>query len=289
MSQPSPATSASGTPPRSRISWLDRALPILDHLLEAGAPMSAYAVARGVGAPLSTVYGVIDAMVEADLLTRRDDGVVWLGPRLYRYGLAYAHTLDTLRAATPEMAELCRVAGETVQVCGRDGDDMVVLAMAEGPGHFRVGSRVGTRVPLNWTASGRLLLGHLPEAAVEAVFRRAARPSPTGLADTDPARLARAARDAFARRLAVQAGESDRLVACVATPVRNAAGECAVTLSVVLPAARLDTDRDRYVGAVQEAGRRVEAALGWPGHDGTAAGGDVTVGTPRRPQLRSPP
>ena len=40
---------------------------------------------------------------------------------------------------------------------------MVVLQMAEGPGHFRVTSRVGSRVPLNWTASGRLLVGHLPD------------------------------------------------------------------------------------------------------------------------------
>lgn len=264
---------------RPRTSWLDRALPILDHLLETGVPLSSYAVAKGIGAPLSTIYGVIDAMVAAGLLARRDDGAVWLGPRLYRYGLAYARTLDTLGAATPEMAELCQAVGETVQVCGRDGDDMVVLAMAEGPGHFRVGSRVGTRVPLNWTASGRLLLGHLPSPALEAAFRQAARPSPTGLADTDPAHLARAAREAFARRVAVQAGESDHLVACVAAPVRNAAGECAVTLSIVLPAARLDTGCDRYVQAVQEASRRVEAVLGWAGHENGLSDGGSTATT----------
>jgi DNA-binding IclR family transcriptional regulator len=249
--------------PRTRTSWLDRALPILDHLLETGAPLSTYAIAKGIGAPLSTIYGVIDAMVEADMLVKRADGSIWLGPRLYRYGLAYARSLDTLGAATQEMEALCRRTGETVQICGRDGDEMVVLAMADGPGHFRVSSRVGTRVPLNWTASGRLLLGHLPEHELEAAFRRAARPSITGLAETDPARLAAAAREAHARRLAVQISESDYLVACVAAPVCNERGECVVTISIVLPGQKLETAPDRYAASVQESSRRIEAALGW--------------------------
>ena len=52
---------------------------------------------------------------------------------------------------------------EGVTLCAKNQpDSLVVLAMAEPPGHFRVSSKVGTRVPLNWTASGRLLVGHLP-------------------------------------------------------------------------------------------------------------------------------
>ena len=96
---------------------------------------------------------------------------VWLGARLYHYGLAYARSLDFLSVATQEMHDLGRESGETVQVCGRDGDHMLVLAMADGPGHFQVTSRVGTRVPLNWTASGRLLVGHLPGTGTAGAVR----------------------------------------------------------------------------------------------------------------------
>jgi DNA-binding IclR family transcriptional regulator len=48
------------------------------------------------------------------------------------------------------MHGLSREVAKTVQICDRD--HMVVLAMSECPGHFRVTSRIGTRVPLNWTA-----------------------------------------------------------------------------------------------------------------------------------------
>ena len=148
--------------PRSRVSALDRALQVLDQLQATGSSMTAYDIARSAGAPLSTMYSIIDDMVEKGLLMRADDRRVWLGPRLYGYGLLYASSLDLLAVAGEEMQRLSREVEETVQICGRDEGMMVVLLMAEGPGHFRVTSRVGSRVPINWTASGRLLVGHLP-------------------------------------------------------------------------------------------------------------------------------
>ena len=146
---------------RGRTSGIDRALQILDHLQATGRPATAYEIARSVGAPISTVYVLIDEMIGKRLLGRTGN-LVWLGPRLFHYGLAYARALDLLGVATEVMEALARAVGETVQICGRDDGRMMVLALAEGPGHFRVTSRVGTRVPLNWTASGRLLAGHLP-------------------------------------------------------------------------------------------------------------------------------
>jgi DNA-binding IclR family transcriptional regulator len=251
---------------RNRMSGIDRALQILDHLHETGAPAGPYAIAKAIGAPLSTAYAVIDDLIEKDLLGRRVDGAVWLGPRLHRYGLTYAHSLDFLEIANGEMHTLCRDIGETVQVCGRDGDSMVVLAMAEGPGHFRVTSRVGTRVPLNWTASGRLLVGHLPPAERLALFQRCGKASPTGRAETDAGTLAAAAGKALAARLSIQIGESDFSVACVAAPICDADGACKATISIVLPEQKIARGRARFASAVQSAAGRIEAALGWRKH-----------------------
>src|SRR3569623_1348869 len=99
---------------------------------------------------------------------------------------AYESRMDMLTEAKHEMTRLSRLLGETVQICYRDDDLMVVAAMSDGEGHFRVSSDVGTRVPLNWTASGRLLVVHLPDRDRVEMFRAIARPSPTGLAETDP-------------------------------------------------------------------------------------------------------
>ena len=254
---------AAKTPRRVRVSGMDRALQILDHLYTTGEPAGSYAIAKAIGAPLSTVYVVIDELVERDMLARRADGLVWLGPRLYHYGLAYQRSLDFLGEASHVMHDLCREIGEAVQICGRDDDHMVVLAMADGPGHFRVMSEVGTRVPLNWTASGRLLIGHLPEAERITVFSRCARGSPTGRAETDAAALSRLAGRAFEERLSIQISETDFLVSCVASPICDASGKCVATISIVLPEHKISANPELYGDAVRNASATIETRLGW--------------------------
>lgn len=257
------ALRAAPKPQRRRVSGMDRALQVLDHLREIGTPAGAYAIAKAIGAPLSTTYLIIDELVERDLLLRRGEGQVWLGPRLYLLGLAYARSLDFLAEASHEMHELCRAVGETVQICGRDRDHMVVLAMADGPGHFRVMSEVGTRVPLNWTASGRLLVGHLPDAERVAIFRHSAKASPTERAETNPKILADLSRKAFDERLSVQISETDFLVSCVASPIVDTTGACAATISIVLPEHKVEARRVFYAKTVKEASARIERKLGW--------------------------
>jgi DNA-binding IclR family transcriptional regulator len=260
-STPAHALKAGSRSGRSRVSGIDRALQVLDHLQETGTPAGPYAIGKAIGAPLSTAYAVIEDLVDKGLLSRRADGAVWLGARLHHYGLAYARSLDFLDVATHEMHALSRDVEETVQICGRDGDHMVV-AMSEGPGHFRVTSRIGTRVPLNWTASGRLLVGHLPADERLALFRRSAQRSPTGRAETNAAVLSAAAAEAFAERLSIQISESDFSVACVAAPIRDQTDSCIATISIVLPEPKAAQAQDRYAGAVRAAAARIEAALG---------------------------
>lgn len=257
---PSPAKE--GRSRRSRVSGIERTVQILDYLQEAGRPATGYDIARAVGAPLSTIYAIVEELIARDLLSR-NGSAIWLGPKLYRYGLAYARDLELITVATHEMHVLCREVGETVQLCGRDGDVMVVEAMAEGPGHFKVTSRAGTRVPLNWTASGRLLVADLDFEERVALFRRCAKASPTGRAVIDPVALAHQSQEALANGISIQVGESDYAVACVASPVRDNNGHCAITISIVLPEFKVREDAARFVDAVKHAARRIETNLGW--------------------------
>ncbi len=248
---------------RKRVSGIDRAVQILDHLYERGEPDGAYAIAKAIGAPLSTVYSIAEDLVAKDLLQRLKDGGLWLGVRLYHLGLAYGRSLEFLEVARREADELCDRLHQTVQICGRDGDNMLVMAMSDRPDHYRFTSRVGTRMPLNWTASGRLLVGHLPESERIALFRRAARKSPTGRAPVDPKELSDAAAKALAERLSIQVSESDFAVACIASPVLDAAGDCVATISIVLPESAANEDTGRLGAAVRAAAARIEETMGW--------------------------
>ncbi|WOI57854.1 IclR family transcriptional regulator [Palleronia sp. LCG004] len=252
-------------PRRSRTSALTRSLQILDLLSDKLRPMTAYELAKESGAPPSTVYKLIDDMTDGAMLGRMPDGRVWLGPRLMRYGLAYRARMNAFQEAERAMHDLSERTGEMVQICTRDEGWMSVIGMAEGRGTFRVTSDVGTRVPLNWTASGRLLIGHLSDDERREVFARCATPSATGLAETDPDILARTSREAFLDGISVQIDTSEEAVACIAAPVRDADGACLMTLSVVMPKHRVPDRFDDIANEVRGAARSVELALGTHG------------------------
>jgi len=247
--------------PKKRVGAIDRVLQILDLLTERAVPMSTYELARELGAPASTVYKIADELIERAMLTRGNDGLVWLGPRLMRYGLTYRARMDAFVEAKREMERLCEKVGETVQICVRDEDMMTGIGMVRGKGHFNVASDVGTRVPLNWTASGRLLLGHLPADERRAIFARMARPSETGLAETDPDRLTQVSGDEFKARVAVQMGASEYSVACIASPIRDAKGVCLATISIVLPESRARAELPQLIDAVTTAAQSVENTI----------------------------
>lgn len=247
---------------RKRVGAIDRTLQILDVLTERQQPMSTYDLAQRTGAPASTIYKIVDDLVERSMLTRINDNTVWLGPRLMRYGLTYRSRMDVFREAKREMEMLAEQLGETIQICARDEDMMTVIGMARGEDHFNVASDVGTRVPLNWTASGRLLLGHLDEMERFRIFTQIAKPSATGQAETDPATLAEMAGREFDERLAVQMSASEFAVACIAAPICDENGACAATISIVLPETRARADIDKLSAEVRSSARRIEVALG---------------------------
>ncbi|WP_380052466.1 IclR family transcriptional regulator [Falsihalocynthiibacter sp. SS001] len=247
---------------RKRVGAIDRALQILDILTERGSAMSSYELARTTGAPASTIYKIVDELIEREMLTRPSENTIWLGPRLMRYGLTYRANVNVYSAAAKEMKRLCAEAGETVQICARDGGMMTVIDMARGDGHFNVASDIGTRVPLNWTASGRLLLGHLEEAERVQIFAETARPSETGQAEIDPHVLSEQSRLEFENRLAVQMSASEYSVACIASPICDVTGACLATISIVLPQSKAESSLASLTNAVQRAAANVEKALG---------------------------
>lgn len=251
------------TAKRSRTSALDRILQIIDFLQQNDAPATAYEIAREVGAPLSTIYTLVDDLVRKELLDRKEDGQLWLGPRLYHYGLTYFRHVDLLTTANQEMADLAVASGETVQICGRDGEMMVVLGMVDGPDHFQVASQVGSRTPLNWSASGRLLVGHLPEEERRALFLRATRPSPTGRAETDIEVLTTTSRQAFEARLSIQAGESAYAIACIAAPIIDQNRNCRATISIVVPDKKVEQADPDLKALVQRSALTIARRLGW--------------------------
>lgn len=160
--KPGPATENAG-----RARGIDRVVHILDYLYRQGRPLRVNEIAKGIGAPRSTVYEIADHLLQEQMLEVFDDeGRVFLGRRLYFYGLAYTERFDLTREAGKHLKILTEKTGETSQLCAMQGNKYAVIMMDHGVRHFKISSNVGETIPLPWTASARLLVSHLTDAEI---------------------------------------------------------------------------------------------------------------------------
>jgi len=241
-----------------------RALGILELIMTSGKPVAVADVIRRLGIPKSTAYELVQTLAGAGYLEQHGgDKGLSLGRKLFELGSAYRSQVDLVRDGSRTIAALRDLTGETVQLSVLDGAMMLVLMKEEGSKPIRIVSQVGSRVPVNWAASGRLLVSDLDDRALEALLRSTVRQSPSGRAKLDVATLVAEVREARKRGYATEVNETNEHAGCVAAPVIDGSGRCIAAISVVAPSARLTArNRARLAGAVTDAARELSRRLG---------------------------
>ncbi|MCP3476840.1 IclR family transcriptional regulator [Bradyrhizobium sp. CCGUVB1N3] len=238
-----------------RARGLDRSFAILDYLRELRRPARPNEIAVGVDAPKSTTYELVNLMLAAGILEYADkEGRVFLGRKLYFLGLAYQSQFDLTRECRSYLDELAETTRETSQLCMLDGDKYTVAMMREGARPFRISSDVGERIPIPWTASGRLLVSHMSDEQIlsfipkeDFVLSSGFRLDPSAfLADVHKAR-----EDGFFSFDTL----ADNFTHCFAAPVFHRDGICAATLCLIAPREDAARNYARYRDVLSAAAR----------------------------------
>jgi len=129
-------------------------------------------------------------------------------------------------------------------------------------------SRVGRTAPAHCTALGRVLLAFNPDKA-EAILDGPLE-APTARTIVDPRALRALLARVNEQGYALDLGEHEPEVRCVAVPVRNHSGAVIAAMSVSGPAQRMEPMlSEGLVGEVVRVGRDVSGLLGYLG-PGTA-------------------
>ena len=159
---------AAGT---ARARGVDRVVGILDQLHAARRPMTMRELIDATGAPRSSIYELVTILTDAGWLETGADGSVFFGRVMHYYGADYALHNDLIRRAHQTILDLVRKYDETTQLCILEGNKYtVVLSETSGNRPFNVSSEIGVKVPIPWTATGRLLLGHLDSSEIRALI-----------------------------------------------------------------------------------------------------------------------
>jgi len=218
-----------------------RALEIFEFLLQLDAPTTIGEIVTALEIPKSTAYELVRTLSDSGYLEpgRRGSGI-FLGRKLFELGMAYRAQVDLLRDGSQIVEELRNECGETVQLSVLENDMMLVLLKEEGSHPVRIISRVGSRVPVNWAASGRLLVSDLDDNELTSLLSKSVRQSPTGRATVEIDKFIQQVRKARKQGFFSELNETNEHAGCVAAPVIDGTGRCVAAISIVAPEHRLN-------------------------------------------------
>jgi IclR family transcriptional regulator, KDG regulon repressor len=249
---------------RTRLSSVANSLRLIRAFSEDHYEIGISDLAKRLGLAKSTVHRLASTLLDQGMLEQNaGDGKYRLGLALFELGTLVRRKMDFTVEARPYLRTLAERTGETVHLAILDHDSVLYIITHESKQALRMGSKVGTRVPVHCTAVGKTLLAFQPEAEIERILARGlAASAPNTI--TDAKILLRELALVRARDYAIDDEESEIGLRSVAAPVRSYSGNVLAAISIAGPVHRMT--KKMLLGWVRElveAAEAVSQRLGW--------------------------
>ncbi len=247
-----PASPPPDAKPRSgSVQSLGRAFGLLETIADHGGMMGLSQLATESGLPLPTIHRLARTLVELGYLHQESSRRYVLGPKLIRLGESSSKMLSLW--ARPHLAQLVDELGESANLAMLDGDQIVYVAQVPSRHSMRMFTEVGRRVLPHCTAVGKALMAEMPIEDVREILHRTGTPKQTENTITDLDEFAKNLEWTASHGYAVDEGEQEVGVRCVAVAVPNVSSRLAISVSG--PAERMtDGVIERAVPLLDKAG-----------------------------------
>ncbi|MHC1550270.1 IclR family transcriptional regulator [Phyllobacterium sp. K27] len=249
-----------------RARGTDRLLDVLDCILSQSQPLTRNAIASAIGAPRSTIYSIIEQLLEREFLEQfGPEGLILPGSKCGQLGFAYDRHNPFGRKARHVISKLAKLAGEVAELDVMRGWRQVVLISETGRDHnYRVPVE-GSSSPLPRTASGRFLLQGVDVADMAANIPLA----DFIMADGNKVTAKKLADDishAAAQGYWIARGLIDPYIACVTAPVHDRSQRCIGAVCLVVPLPELEPREPELVAMTRNAAEELsQLFLTWNG------------------------
>lgn len=242
----------------SKVQSVERAFGLLETLADNGGVLGLSQLAAESGLPLPTIHRLIRTLVDIGYVRQEPSRQYALGPKLIRLGERSSRLLSVW--ARPHLQRLVGELGESANLAQLDGDQIVYVAQVPSHHSMRMFTEVGRRVLPHCTAVGKAIMAGMPVDEVRDILARTGMPKHTENTITDPMLFSRQLAWSTEHGYAVDEGEQEVGVRCVAVSVPNAPSRLA--LSVSGPATRMsDQLISRAVPLMREAAAELSRDL----------------------------
>ncbi|GAA0801156.1 IclR family transcriptional regulator [Cupriavidus gilardii] len=143
---------------RGGVTAVSRALMVLEAFGVNDADLPLAEISRRTGIHKTTVLRLARTLAAHNYLVQKEDGNWRLGRAAGWLGACYQATFNVQEVVEPVLRELSRKTGESASFYVREGDERACLLRVEGPQAIRHHVRIGSTLPLDKGAPGRVIL-----------------------------------------------------------------------------------------------------------------------------------
>ncbi|MCD0502183.1 IclR family transcriptional regulator [Bordetella petrii] len=252
---------------RQRVQAAETGMAVLKGLARLGGRATLTGLAAHIDESPAKVHRYLASLIEEELVQQdAATGQYHLGLQTLLLGVAAMRQADPIRLAEPALVRLRESLEVTcfIAVMGNKGPTIVRF---EEPGlPVTVNVRVGSVMPLLWSATGRVFLAQLDEAAVQAQARSewaAATPEQqAALGRADP--IAELRRQVLASGCAAVRDTNLKGISAVAAPVFDYTGRICAVLTALGATGGFNADVDGPIAAaLRTEAKTISALLGF--------------------------
>jgi DNA-binding IclR family transcriptional regulator len=258
---------------RSGVQSLSRAFAIMEEIARNRNGIGLAELSKRVGLHNSTTFHLVKTMVSLGYVRQLQDSKRYrIGRPLFALAASALDELEMTSLATPVLEDLSRDSGESAHFAVQLGDAVVVLARTSGPGAFQLTDRVGVIRPAHCTALGKIMLAAMRPEQFEQFLARAELKAYTPNSITSAERLRREISEVRRIGVAIDDGEFDAELRCVALPVHDFTRQVIGSIGVSGPVWRLSADAlQKRIRLARAAANRLSAEFGYAAGSGASA------------------
>ena len=243
---------------------IDRLLDILELLSLEKNGLGVTEIGNRTGLHKSTVHRIVSALAERGYIEKVPERSVYkIGLKLVDISSVYLNSVELKTEATPYLRELAAKSGQPVHLAILDGTDAVYIDKVDILNNIRLYSQIGRRIPVYCSALGKCLLSGLHETEIEEIVSRCSFNKFT-TKTLDREELMFQIRAAQANGYAVDDGEHDEGIRCIAAPIKDYRDKIIAAVSITGPAAVIALQNDiETAGVLIETARAISKRMGY--------------------------
>lgn len=250
---------------RVGIQSLGRAFAIIEVVAGARDGIGLADISRQVGLHNSTTFHLAKTLTALNYLRQDSESKRYrIGRKLFTLAAGALDEIEMVNLATPALEALSHATGESSHFCVRAGDAVVVIARTSGTGAFQIANRVGVVRPAHCTALGKAILASFTDEQLREYLRRNPLTPSTKRSITEIPELIREIERVRRKGVAIDDGEFDLEVRCIAVAVRDYTGGVVGAVGISSPIWRMTDDLlARHAKTVAAAAGQLSGTFGY--------------------------